>query len=214
VNNRADVDLIITGRGGGSREDLWAFNEEVVARAIYISNIPVISAVGHEPDVSISDYVADVRAATPSNAAEIAVPDQDALRQTLDGFSASMASSLQRQLQNARRHLKMLSDSPALQSPEGYLTQRKKTLELLKNRLVSAQIQQVNRKNQRYIGLTAKLDAMSPLKVLTRGYAMVQQEDGTLIRDIFHVHVSDQVTICVADGRFTATVNEVKEQSI
>ena len=208
------ADLLIVGRGGGSIEDLWAFNEEVVARAIYDSQIPVISAVGHEPDVTISDFVADLRAATPSNAAELAVPDQDTLRQTLDGYSAAMASSLQRQLYNARRHLKVLSESPALQSPEGYLQQRKKALQLLQNRLLSAEIQQNNRKKQRFIGLTAKLDAMSPLKVLTRGYAMTQGEDGRIIRSISDVEPHKQVTVSLADGKFTATVNEVKERAL
>ena len=207
------ADLLIVGRGGGSIEDLWAFNEEVVARAIYDSQIPVISAVGHEPDVTISDFVADLRAATPSNAAELAVPDQDALRQTLDGYSSAMASSLQRQLYNARRHLKVLSESPALQSPENYIQQRKKALQMLQNRLISAQIQQNNRKKQRFIGLTAKLDAMSPLKVLTRGYAMAQTEDGCLIRSISDVRPQEQITVSLTDGNFTATVNEVKERA-
>ena len=207
------ADLLIVGRGGGSIEDLWAFNEEVVARAIYESQIPVISAVGHEPDVTISDFVADLRAATPSNAAELAVPDQDALRQTLDGYSSAMASSLQRQLYNARRHLKVMSESPALQSPENYLQQRKKALQMLQNRLISAQIQQNNRKKQRFIGLTAKLDAMSPLKVLTRGYAMAQTEDGRLIRSISDVKPQKQITVSLTDGNFTATVNEVKERA-
>ena len=208
------ADLLIVGRGGGSIEDLWAFNEEVVARAIYDSQIPVISAVGHEPDVTISDFVSDLRAATPSNAAELAVPDQDALQQTLDGYSATMASSLQRQLYNARRHLKVLSESPALQSPESYIQQRKKALQLLQNRLISAQIQQNNRKKQRFIGLTAKLDAMSPLKVLTRGYAMAQTEDGSLIRSVSDVKPQDQITVSLADGNVTAIVNEVKERAL
>ena len=207
------ADLLIVGRGGGSMEDLWAFNDEAVAHAIYDSQIPVISAVGHEPDVTISDFVADLRAATPSNAAELAVPDQDALRQTLDAFSASMVSSLQRQLHNARKHLQVLSESAALQSPENYIHQRKKNLEMLQNRLISAQIQQNNRKKQRFIGLTAKLDAMSPLKVLTRGYAMAQQENGRLIRSIYDVKCGDGVSISLADGSFTATVREVKERN-
>lgn len=126
------ADLLIVGRGGGSIEDLWAFNDEPVAHAIYESEIPVISAVGHEPDVTISDYVADLRAATPSNAAELAVPDQDALRQNLDAMSSAMASALSRQLKAARQHLNVLSQSPALRSPTGYIEQREKSLELLK----------------------------------------------------------------------------------
>ena len=99
------ADLLIVGRGGGSIEDLWAFNDERVAYAIYQSQIPVISAVGHEPDVTISDYVADLRAATPSNAAELAVPDQDALQQSLDAMASSMAVALNRQIKAAQKHL-------------------------------------------------------------------------------------------------------------
>ena len=133
------ADLLIVGRGGGSIEDLWAFNDERVAYAIYESEIPVISAVGHEPDVTISDFVADLRAATPSNGAELAVPDQDALRQMLDSMSQSMVSSLNRQIKNARRHLKVLAQSPAMQSPDAYLGQRRQRLSLLENRLVSVQ---------------------------------------------------------------------------
>jgi exodeoxyribonuclease VII large subunit len=109
------ADLLIVGRGGGSIEDLWAFNDERVAYAIYESKIPVISAVGHEPDVTISDFVADLRAATPSNAAELAVPDQDALRQQLDSVSASMASLMTRQIRAARQHLNVLAKSPSWQ---------------------------------------------------------------------------------------------------
>ena len=208
------ADLLIVGRGGGSVEDLWAFNDEIVARAIYESDIPVISAVGHEPDVTISDFVADLRAATPSNAAELAVPDQDALRQILDGSAAAMATAMEKQLQVARRHLKILTESPALQSPQGYLEQRKKAFQLLENRLISVQLQQVNRKKQRYIGLTAKLDAMSPLKVLTRGYAMVQTEDGRLVRSAQDVKENDRIVVSVSDGEILATVNDRKERHV
>ena len=165
------ADLLIVGRGGGSIEDLWAFNDERVAYAIYESEIPVISAVGHEPDVTISDYVADLRAATPSNAAELAVPDQESLRQNLDSMSSAMATALTRQLRAAQQHLNVLSQSPALQSPTGYIDQRRKGLELIKNRMISAQNTAISRKNARYIAAVSKLDAMSPMKVLTRGYS-------------------------------------------
>ncbi len=205
-------DLLIVGRGGGSIEDLWAFNDEIVARAIYNSKIPIISAVGHEPDVTISDFVADLRAATPSNGAELAVPDQDALRQLLDSMENAMVTAMKRQLKAARQHLNVLAASPALQSPEGYLQQRARTVELLRNRLTAAQNQQLSRKQQRYIGLTAKLDAMSPLKVLTRGYAMTQREDGSLVRSIQDVEISDHVTISLGDGSFTAQVTDKKER--
>ena len=148
ANHHHLADLLIVGRGGGSIEDLWAFNDERVAYAIYHSEIPIISAVGHEPDVTISDYVADLRAATPSNAAELAVPDQDALRQTLDSCSAAMASALSRQLKSARRHLEILSASPVLRSPAGYLERRRLELTSLRDRLLAAQTRLVDGKKQ------------------------------------------------------------------
>ncbi len=206
------ADLLIVGRGGGSMEDLWAFNEEVVARAVYASRIPVISAVGHEPDVTISDFVADLRAATPSNAAELAVPDQDALRQTLDSMSAAMATAMDRQIKAARRQLKVLAGSAAMQSPDGYLLQRRKSLELLQNRLLAAGTQSVQRKRQRFVALTAKLDAMSPLKVLTRGYAMTQTEDGTVLRSVQQIQIGEKIRVSLNDGSLTAAVTDVKEQ--
>ena len=203
--------MLIVGRGGGSIEDLWAFNDEKVALAIYHSSIPVISAVGHEPDVTISDFVADLRAATPSNAAELAVPDQDMLRQTLDAMSEAMASAMNRQIKAARQHLRVLSDSPALKSPKSYLLQRKNSVESLKNRLVSAQKHQINVHAKRFVAITAKLDAMSPLKVLSRGYAMVQQEDGKIIRKIEDVAAGDCIRVTLEDGYFNATVQNLKE---
>ena len=205
------ADLLIVGRGGGSIEDLWAFNDERVAYAIYESEIPVISAVGHEPDVTISDFVADLRAATPSNAAELAVQDRLALEQNLDSMSAAMATALARQLKSARQHLDVLSKSPALQSPMGYLQQRQKSLALLQNRLVAAENQCISRNNQRYIALTAKLDAMSPLKVLTRGYAMAQTPGGEVVRSVAQVQCGDMINISFSDGKLSATVTDVKE---
>ena len=205
------ADLLIVGRGGGSIEDLWAFNDERVAFAIYESEIPVISAVGHEPDVTISDFVADLRAATPSNAAELAVQDRIALEQTLDSMSAAMATALSRQLKAARQHLDVLSKSAALQSPDGYLQQRHKSLELLQNRLITAQNQCINRNNQRYIALTAKLDAMSPLKVLSRGYAIAQTTEQAVIRSVKQVKQGDKIDISFNDGTLSATVTDIKE---
>ena len=205
------ADVLIVGRGGGSIEDLWAFNDERVARAIYDSEIPVISAVGHEPDVTISDYVADLRAATPSNAAELAVQDQEALQQILDGYSASMVTILNRQIKAGRQHLNALSGSPALKSPTGYLQQRRQNVELIKNRLISAQVQGVERKRRRFVEQTAKLDAMSPLKVLTRGYAMAQTQGGEVLRSIKQVDISETIYVTVGDGSITAAVTDTKE---
>ena len=205
------ADLLIVGRGGGSMEDLWAFNDERVAHAIYQSQIPVISAVGHEPDITISDYVADLRAATPSNAAELAVPDRDALMQALDSMSDAMITALNRQIKAAAQHLNILSQSPALQSPLGYLQQKEKHLELLTNRLISAENQIINHSNQRYIGLTAKLDAMSPLKVLTRGYSMTQSQSGEVVSSIHQVEPGDKIQVSLRDGSLLAQVIEKKE---
>ena len=200
------ADLLIVGRGGGSIEDLWAFNDEQVALAIYHSQIPVISAVGHEPDVTISDYVADLRAATPSNAAELAVPDQDALRQSLDAQVSAMAAALTRQIKASRQHLNALAASPALQSPTGYLEQKGQQLLLLKNRLISAQNQSLAARKQKYIAAAAKLDAMSPLKVLTRGYSMTRKEDGTVVRSVSQTEIGERVRISLEDGTLCATV--------
>ena len=211
ANHYQLADLLIVGRGGGSIEDLWAFNDERVAYAIYESQIPVISAVGHEPDVTISDFVADLRAATPSNAAELAVPDRQSLEQNLDSMAMAMATVLHRQIRAARQHLDVLSNSAALQSPDGYLQQRHKSLELLQNRLITAQNQCINRNNQRYIALTAKLDAMSPLKVLSRGYAIAQTEENAVVRSVSQVQCGDQLHISFSDGTLSATVTDVKE---
>ncbi|MBO4938334.1 MAG: exodeoxyribonuclease VII large subunit [Oscillospiraceae bacterium] len=207
------ADLLIVGRGGGSIEDLWAFNDERVAYAIYNSEIPVISAVGHEPDVTIADFVADLRAATPSNAAELCVPDQDALRQNLDSMSAAMTAALNRQLKSARQHLSILSASPALQSPTGYIDQKRRNLELLCSRLVSAETRVVEQKNQRFIAMTSKLDAMSPLKVLTRGYALVRTGDGEVLTSVRQVASGDHIVVSLSDGSLTATVNDQKENA-
>ena len=208
ANHYRLADLLIVGRGGGSMEDLWAFNEEVVAKAIYDSQIPVISAVGHEPDVTISDYVADLRAATPSNAAELAVPDQDVLRQTLDAIQDSMNVSLKRQIQSGRVHLKALTASAALQSPVGYLNNRRKTLDLYYNKLLAGYSYQLNTKKQRFLMHTAKLDAMSPLKVLTRGYSVTRLPDGRVIASRKSVKPNDTISVTVSDGEFHAIVCE------
>ena len=213
ANHYKLADLLIVGRGGGSIEDLWAFNDERVAQAIYASKIPVISAVGHEPDVTISDFVADLRAATPSNAAELAVPDQDTLRQNLDAMSSAMAVALNRQLKAARQHLDTLSQTPVLRNPTGYIQQQGKGLELLKNRLISAQNQAISQKKQRYIAAVSKLDAMSPLNVLTRGYSMAQTSGGEVLRSVHQVELGERVSIRLTDGILSATVMDKKEES-
>lgn len=206
ANQHSLADLLIVGRGGGSIEDLWAFNDELVARAIYDSKIPVISAVGHEPDVTISDFVADLRAATPSNAAELAVPDQDALRQTLDDMQNVMAVAMQTRIKRAGERLEQIANRPVLKSPLASFEGKRKALELLENRLVSAQNRNVAGARQRFVAQVSKLDAMSPLKVLTRGYAMVAKEDGTIVRSVSDVKPKEPIAVRVSDGTIVASV--------
>ncbi|MBR3978884.1 MAG: exodeoxyribonuclease VII large subunit [Oscillospiraceae bacterium] len=208
------ADLLIVGRGGGSLEDLWAFNDERVANAIYQSKIPIISAVGHEPDVTISDYVADLRAATPSNAAELAVPDQNALRQVLDSATDRMQTLLLRQLRTARQQLNALSGSTTLQSPAKYIHLRRDTLAHMQTRLISAGTQFVSKKKQNFVSLTAKLDAMSPLKVLSRGYAMVQSCDGAVVHSIQQVTKNTPIDIRLKDGIISAEILDKREDAL
>ncbi len=206
------ADLLIVGRGGGSIEDLWAFNDEGVARAIYDSRIPVISAVGHEPDVTIADYVSDLRAATPSNAAELAVPDKDVLYQSLDAALSAMSLALQRQIRLARTKLGTFAGSAVLQAPTQYISQRRNALEHMNERMQSVQLQVINRKKQTYISQAAKLDAMSPLKVLTRGYAVVQgKTTEDIIKSVQQINPGDRVQISVSDGYMDAEVIGYKE---
>ena len=206
------ADVLIVGRGGGSIEDLWAFNDELVAHAIFRSEIPVISAVGHEPDVPISDFVADMRAATPSNAAELVVPDQDSIRQNLDFLSASMASSLQKQIRNARRHLNVLSASPSLQSPDVYVHQRRRELLILRERLVGLQKDITANKRRGYLTCVAKLEAMSPLKVMMRGYSIVEDEERKIVRSVSEVKPGDRIYVRVSDGEIVSAVEKVRDK--
>lgn len=212
VNRFALADLIITGRGGGSIEDLWAFNDERVARAIYESDIPVISAVGHEPDVTISDFVADLRAATPSNAAELAVPDQMELRDKLRSMESAMTAAFTKKLRLERQRLNALKTSRSLQSPVNYLNDRRLALDYVHQRLSAAARQNVGAKRQAFVALTAKLDAMSPLKVLGRGYSMVKRGDGTVVKSCRDVSCGEEIKILLANGSLSAQVTEIEEE--
>ncbi len=200
ANREALCDLLIVGRGGGSVEDLWAFNEEPVARAIYASEIPVISAVGHEPDVTISDFVADLRAATPSNAAELAVPDQEELRAHLSALQKQLAAALLRKAQLARSRLDALRASPALRDPQSLIRERRQNLDLTLNLLLSAQTDLLHGQRNRLTRLAASLDAMSPLKVLMRGYATVSDESGKLITSAKNAETANSLNLSFSDG--------------
>ena len=211
VDKHQLADVIITGRGGGSLEDLWAFNEEIVARAIYRCTIPVISAVGHEPDVTISDYVADVRAATPSNAAEIAVQDEAAIRSALRQLQLRLEQVEGRKLTQLRQRLDALAQKPVMKRPEAYLQQQELQLEMLRQRLEHAGTGVVQKNALRFQRAAAKLDALSPLKVLSRGYAMVTREDA-VVRSVTQLQPGDPVAVALSDGTVQCTVDAVQRR--
>ena len=211
ANRHALADVLITGRGGGSLEDLWAFNDERVARAIYDSEIPVISAVGHEPDVAISDFVADRRASTPSNAAEIAVPDMAELLRWLDGAEMRMARGVTRQLSAARERLDTLAQKRVLTDPMALVADKGMQLDHMQHRLAAAMRAVTDRENGRFAALAASLDALSPLRVLGRGYALAQTEDGTVLRSAAQTAAGERIRVRLAQGQLVCDVAETKE---
>jgi exodeoxyribonuclease VII large subunit len=193
-------------------EDLWAFNDEGVARAIFRSRIPVISAVGHEPDVTIADFVADLRASTPSNAAELAVPDQADLRDRLAHVQARMDRSMDRRLQARRDTLRRLGSSPFLQSPQRAIQEKRLLLDYQQQRLLHAMDRQIGEHRQQMGRLAASLDALSPFKVLSRGYSITQKDDGTVVFELSQVEKGDTLRVRVSDGTITCTA-EGKEKT-
>ncbi|WP_295718083.1 exodeoxyribonuclease VII large subunit [uncultured Oscillibacter sp.] len=200
-------DVIITGRGGGSMEDLWAFNDERVARAIYDCETPVISAVGHEPDVTIADFVADARASTPSNAAEIAVPDQVELLRWLRGAGDRMVQCETGRLEAARQRLDNLASKRVMRDQLAYVQDKRMELAHLQQRLGALSGALLSRRRQRFSALAAALDAMSPLKVLGRGYAVARSQDGTILKSGREVAPGDRVSVTLSEGGFDAVVD-------
>ena len=213
VDKHQLADVIITGRGGGSMEDLWAFNDERVARAIYESELPVISAVGHEPDVTIADYVADARASTPSNAAEIAVPDQEELRRWLLGAEERLVQSELQRLERLRQKLDTLAGKRVMTDQLAYVQDKRMELVHVQQRLGDLAGVFLGQKKQQFAALAASLDAMSPLKVLGRGYAMVQNENGQILKSYRDVESGERVNVTLGEGGFSCTVEEpLKEE--
>ena len=195
-NQKMPVDVIILGRGGGSAEDLFAFNHEGLARAIFSSQIPVISAVGHETDFTISDFVADLRAPTPSAAAELAVPDQGEMNTLLVRLRADLAG---------------LAGAPLLRSPQSYLDERRMSVAYLENRAQSAFSQKTTEAKSAFAALCAKMEALSPLRVLSRGYTAVFDGEGRPITAGKNLSKGDRVSIRFSDSTVDATVNGVRE---
>lgn len=204
------ADLIITGRGGGSIEDLWAFNDERVARAIYASKIPVISAVGHEPDVTISDYVADARASTPSNAAEIAVPDSAEMRNHLNKLETIFTQSIDAKLKNYRERLKYIGTKPVITEPTTQIDNRRQNLDYIYRRLVAAQERIISDSRKNFISLAASLDAMSPLRVLSRGYTVASKADGDTVKQASELNKGDKINLRFSDGEAACVVENLK----
>ena len=207
------ADLIITGRGGGSIEDLWAFNDERVARAIYESEIPVISAVGHEPDVTISDFVADARAATPSNGAELAVPDREELRAALSNARVRCDQAMRKRLETCRAALRELASRRVLQSPTAYIDLKRMELDMQRGRLLSAQERRLAAARQSFVRAAASMDALSPLKVLGRGYAVASRPDGGVLRSVKETDVGQRIGLTLRDGQLDCLVEKRKENN-
>lgn len=211
--NKFEVgDIIIVGRGGGSIEDLWAFNDERVARAIYESEIPVISAVGHEPDVTISDFVADLRAATPSNAAELAVPDEEEQRALLENMKARAVHAMGKELSQSRARLDDLSFRRVLQNPTAYIDQKRLELDGASGALLAGFERLLAGKKSTYVRCAASLDALSPLKVLGRGYSIAEDAEGTPVSSVSQVKKGDGLKLKLSDGSLGCTVESVKKE--
>ena len=208
--NRFDLaDVIIIGRGGGSAEDLWCFNDEALARAVYASRIPVISAVGHEPDVAMTDYTADVRASTPSNAAEICVPDRTELKKTVSDLAGRLDFAVDRRIDDDRKILDSLSQRKVLKDAGAVIDMRRMDLDMLSSRLCNAEQQTAAVQKHKIASAAAKLDALSPLKVLCRGYSMVSDKNGRVIGSVENLSVSQRIVLRMSDGSAECTVNSV-----
>ena len=209
-NHLKNIDVLIVGRGGGSLEDLWAFNEESVARAVASSQIPIISAVGHETDFTICDFVADLRAPTPSAAAELATPDKTELLDYLLNCRYSMAHTLQSQLQQWRQRLDHLNDCRYLQDPYTLISDRKETLSILTKEMQSNMERILSSKRTVFSALAGKLDGLSPLKILERGFVYATDQSGKLINSVSDVQNGDMLCLLAKDGRIHCTVNSTE----
>ena len=206
------VDVILAGRGGGSMEDLWAFNEEIVAQAIYECRTPVISAVGHETDVTIADYVADLRAPTPSAAAELAVYDVRLVLEELYGYKDRLARCILAQVDAGREHLDFTEKRLRYLNPENQMVQKRQYLIDIEERLFRNMKNELQKKKQMMSLLAARLDAKSPLKRLAGGYAYVTDEAGRMVDSVKSLQVNDVLMMTFSDGVVKSEVQEVVEE--
>ncbi len=206
-NKSKCADVLIVGRGGGSIEDLWAFNEEIVARAIFKSEIPVVSAVGHEIDFTISDFVADLRAPTPSAAAELVVPDQRELVEKFGNVLTRLNSCASRYIENRRLNLKLYSEKGALKNPVLKINDSRMYVDTLFKDLENTYIRLFNEKKQALGVAASKLDSLSPLATLTRGFSLVFNEEGRLLKKTSDLKSNDKIDVRLSDGVVRATVD-------
>lgn len=206
-NTKKKVDVIIAGRGGGSIEDLWAFNEEITARAIFASEIPIISAVGHEVDFTISDFVADLRAPTPSAAAELAVPDVLELKRSIDSSKIRMSSLLKGKLDGNIRHLSLISERSGITQFEKMIGDKVQTVDLLSERLTMSYKNKTEILEKQFSAMCGKLSALSPLAVFERGYCSASK-DGKTINSINDLSNGDIIKLRLTDGEADCTVGE------
>ena len=205
MNEEKLADVLIVARGGGSLEDLWPFNEEVLARAIYDSEIPVISAVGHETDFSISDFVADLRAPTPSAAAELAVPNIDDVKYTIDQYENQYKVLLKRKVQLMRAKYEMIMENKSFKNPLLIIENKTLLVDKIEKEIMDLFKNIVQKKEARFNELVVGLDALSPLKTLLRGYSIVEKND-RVIKSINDLNTGDEIKIILNDGKINANV--------
>lgn len=205
-NAQRSADVLIVGRGGGSIEDLWSFNEEVVARAIYNSEIPIVSAVGHEIDFTIADFVADLRAPTPSAAAELVVPSQIELAEKFNNVYRRMFQQAMRAIENRRLRVSACSDRPVFKNPLQKIENQQQRLDSVSFMLETAYKNASNEKKRHLAECAAKLEGLSPLGTLARGYSVTKGSDGKVIRSVSQVSGGDEIRVRVSDGEISAQV--------
>ena len=207
-NDINGADVLIVGRGGGSIEDLWAFNEEILARAVFDSRIPIISAVGHETDYTICDFVADLRAPTPSAAAELAVPDVLELKSELISNKQYIYNLVKNRINSEKNKLNAIERSGALKDPILKINDSRRNLLFLSERLSDVAQKTIDTNKIKFSRLAGKLDALSPLKVISRGYALVSSDKG-IVKSVENINTGDSLSIELSDGSFKATVTEI-----
>lgn len=209
IDENLGVDTIIVGRGGGSLEDLWAFNTEIVARAVYACKTPIISAVGHETDFTISDFVSDMRAPTPSAAAELAVPDIKSLIFQLNNFSVSIEKSLDFKISQCENSIKRYKDFFSKSNVDLFYANIRDKMAQYNEKLKDSITRIIENQTNTLSKNAEMLDNLSPLKILSRGYSVVKNEKSDIVTDSKNINVGDNVEIILSNGAFKATVNEV-----